>query len=119
MEAVDYGFDASLANCRGKNAEVFFPSRNVRNVKDDEDAKKAVEICGECQVRRGCLDYAIRYEAVGIWGGATELQRELLRRKRGIQLPLDRCASPYVLRASRNGRVDRLMRTVEELEKIL
>jgi WhiB family redox-sensing transcriptional regulator len=41
---------------------------------DRESAAK--RICGDCPVRRECLDYAMRVrEPFGIWGGLNETER--------------------------------------------
>jgi hypothetical protein len=39
----------------------------------------AVEICGRCSMRAGCLDQALRTgEQLGVWGGLTPDQRAAL-----------------------------------------
>ena len=51
------------ANCRGADADLFFPERGA-------STRKAKSICGACEVRGECLDYAIEMgEKFGIWGG--------------------------------------------------
>jgi WhiB family redox-sensing transcriptional regulator len=43
---------------------------------------KAREICARCQVRRQCLEFALRTgEAQGIWGGTTPEERARERRR--------------------------------------
>jgi len=47
----------------------FIPSRLLREV---EEVKK---VCRNCPVRKQCLDYAVKYNEYGIWGGTTEEER--------------------------------------------
>jgi hypothetical protein len=55
--------------------ETFFASAAA-----DIEAAKA--ICFECPVRLRCLDEAIRDPHVrGIWGGASERERQSMRRR--------------------------------------
>jgi len=66
------------ANCRGADADLFFPERGA-------STRKAKAICGECQVRAQCLDFAIDVgEKFGIWGGMSERERRRVRRERQI-----------------------------------
>jgi WhiB family redox-sensing transcriptional regulator len=43
-------------------------------------------ICSGCSVRQQCLEWAVRHEAHGLWGGMTPRERMLIRRKRNIIL---------------------------------
>lgn len=66
------------ANCRGADADLFFPERGA-------STRKAKSICGECQVRAQCLDFAIGVgEKFGIWGGMSERERRRVRRERQV-----------------------------------
>ena len=66
------------ANCRGADADLFFPERGA-------STRKAKAICGECQVRAQCLDFAIDVgEKFGIWGGMSERERRRVRRERQV-----------------------------------
>lgn len=66
------------ANCRGADADLFFPERGA-------STRKAKAICGECQVRAQCLDFAIEVgEKFGIWGGMSERERRRVRRDRQV-----------------------------------
>lgn len=66
------------ANCRGADADLFFPERGA-------STRKAKSICGECQVQAECLDFAIDIgEKFGIWGGMSERERRKVRRERQI-----------------------------------
>lgn len=66
------------ANCRGADADLFFPERGA-------STRKAKSICGACEVRAECLDYAVDMgEKFGIWGGLSERERRRVRRERMV-----------------------------------
>lgn len=73
------------ANCLGINPDLFFPERG-------RVVKEAREICSECHVKSECLEYALTHgEKWGVWGGTSERDRRVIRRKRlqqGQRLPL-------------------------------
>jgi WhiB family redox-sensing transcriptional regulator len=64
------------ASCRGEPLDVFFPGENGEYV-------RARAVCGICPVRAECLDYALTppRERHGFWGGATERERQRMRRR--------------------------------------
>lgn len=63
------------ALCAQTNPEAFFPEKGGST----RDAKK---VCGGCDVKSTCLEYAIENdERFGIWGGMSERERRKLRRK--------------------------------------
>ncbi len=67
-----------LANCRGANADLFFPERGA-------STRTAKSICRQCTVREECLEFAIvNSEKFGIWGGLSERERRKIRRQRTI-----------------------------------
>jgi WhiB family redox-sensing transcriptional regulator len=54
----------------------FFPERG-------ESLSAAKAVCGTCSVREECLDYAMQWNHLsGVWGGLSERERRLLRRRR-------------------------------------
>ncbi len=63
------------ALCGQVDPELFHPLKGGSTV-------EAKRICGMCEVRQDCLDYALKHrERSGIWGGLSERQRrDLLRR---------------------------------------
>ena len=66
------------ANCKGANADLFFPERGA-------STRAAKAICRECQVRGDCLEFALRSgEKFGIWGGLSERERRRVRRERQV-----------------------------------
>ena len=105
------GFDVSNANCRGADIHLFYPNlQTLRGVGAIAIQKQAIHICGGCQVKEPCLEYAVKNEAEGIWGGTTEVEREAIRIKRKISLPLDRPRPDTVKRALRTGSIRKLLK---------
>lgn len=66
----------NLANCRNVSGRIFFEEA-VRII-----VKEAKAVCNKCPVRERCLDFAIRNEEVGIWGGMTTTERRRHARHR-------------------------------------
>jgi hypothetical protein len=65
----------SMGACRSVADDTWFP--------DPADTAKAAALdrCGFCPVRRSCLAHALATgEDCGVWGGTTELQRDVLVR---------------------------------------
>ncbi|MFC4243560.1 WhiB family transcriptional regulator [Gryllotalpicola reticulitermitis] len=63
------------ALCAQTDPEAFFPEKGGST----RDAKK---ICGTCEVRAQCLEYALQNdERFGIWGGLSERERRKLRKR--------------------------------------
>lgn len=67
-----------FANCLGVDPELFFPGRG-------ESTKEAKEVCYGCIVREDCLAFGLD-ERFGIWGGMSERERRILRRRRQLTL---------------------------------
>jgi WhiB family redox-sensing transcriptional regulator len=64
------------ANCIGVATSLFFPERG-------ESHAEPQAVCAGCEVKRECLDYAMRHRIqTGIWGGESERARRRLRRER-------------------------------------
>lgn len=65
----------SDALCAQTDPEAFFPEKGGST----RDAKK---VCGACNVRAECLEYALSNdERFGIWGGLSERERRRLRKR--------------------------------------
>lgn len=65
-----------LANCVGRDPDLFFPERGAHTA-------EAKRVCHECVVREQCLEYALdNGEKFGIWGGLSERERRRVRRER-------------------------------------
>lgn len=68
--------------CRGEGTDIFFHERYSHAVRE---AKK---LCDICVVREKCLDFAYKYEVVGVWGGTTTVERKRhIRLQRYLGLP--------------------------------
>jgi WhiB family redox-sensing transcriptional regulator len=70
--------------CVGKTALFFTPERKTKEILAQE--REALFICEPCPIREECLEWAIRHEQYGVWGGKTEWQRRVLRKERNILL---------------------------------
>ena len=69
------------ALCRDTDPELFFPVGTTGNALVQIDNAK--EVCTECPSSQGCLDFALETnQDSGIWGGLTEEERRVIRRKR-------------------------------------
>lgn len=63
------------ALCAQTDPEAFFPEKGGST----RDAKR---ICGTCDVRSECLEYALQNdERFGIWGGLSERERRKIKRR--------------------------------------
>lgn len=79
------------ALCRDTDPELFFPIGTTGQATVTQDHAKRV--CGECEVKRDCLDYALdTNQDSGIWGGLTEEERRVIRRKRAAAARASRTA---------------------------
>lgn len=65
--------------CRGQDVDLFDG--------DETLALFAKALCRECRFQPVCLDYALRYDVEGVWGGTTRAERAELRRRRGLPDP--------------------------------
>ncbi|TQJ56935.1 transcription factor WhiB [Streptomyces sp. SLBN-115] len=62
------------ALCAQTGAEFFFPEPG-------SSVREAKRICGMCEMRSACLEYALdNDERFGVWGGMSEKERLNLRR---------------------------------------
>jgi hypothetical protein len=80
------------AACASVDPELFFP-HEVEDERGRVSARYgnlplAKNICDSCPLKNPCLIYALHNIEVGIWGGTTESQREILRRN--AKIPISR-----------------------------
>ncbi|MFD7433659.1 WhiB family transcriptional regulator [Streptomyces sp. NPDC059861] len=62
------------ALCAQTGSDFFFPEPG-------SSVREAKRICGLCEIRTACLDYALANdERFGVWGGLSEKERLQLRR---------------------------------------
>jgi WhiB family redox-sensing transcriptional regulator len=63
------------ALCSQTDPEAFFPEKGG-------STREAKRICGRCEVKAECLEYALGHdERFGIWGGLSERERRKLKRR--------------------------------------
>jgi WhiB family transcriptional regulator, redox-sensing transcriptional regulator len=68
------------AACRTAEPELFFPISLVAGA--SAHIERAKLVCASCPVRPQCLNYALNHrQEQGIWGGLTDEERRLLRRR--------------------------------------
>ncbi|GAA2231472.1 WhiB family transcriptional regulator [Streptomyces amakusaensis] len=64
------------ALCAQTGPEFFFPAPG-------SSTQEAKLLCGACEGRVECLEYALRHdEKFGVWGGMSERERDRLKRAR-------------------------------------
>lgn len=64
-----------FALCAQTDHEAFFPDKGG-------STREAKQVCGNCEVRIECLDYALnKDERFGIWGGLSERERRKLKKR--------------------------------------
>jgi WhiB family redox-sensing transcriptional regulator len=81
---------AAKGACRNMNVETFYPENGAQySRRHINDAKM---VCESCEVRIPCLEYSLKYETLGIWGGMTESERRRFRLKNNIALNRNRFA---------------------------
>lgn len=114
-------FDTNQALCKGQDIAIFYPSYGKRYMFNGASHGKQVAtakaMCESCKVIKGCLEYSLHFEPLGVWGGKTEIEREVLRRQKGIQLPSDRQSSSSVRRSVNAGRVGRTVARLGSLNE--
>lgn len=69
------------AACIDEDPELFFPIGTTGPA--IEQANAAKRVCARCEVRESCLEFALETrQDAGVWGGLTEDERRVLRRRR-------------------------------------
>lgn len=78
--------------CKGKSTELWFPMTKKGGLNATERKQRiendllVVETCNSCHATTHCLEYSLRHEPFGTWGGKTEIERAEIRKERGISL---------------------------------
>jgi WhiB family redox-sensing transcriptional regulator len=75
---VNYPEWQGTPNCRSVDSEEFFVPDGSSTYREVKMLKK---ICSNCEVKKQCLDYSLKHAVFGYWGGTTEYERKLMRRK--------------------------------------
>lgn len=65
--------------CEGTDTEMFF-AKNA----DYENKPLLRKICDGCPAKRECRDYALEWLVEGWWANTTYMERERIRKERGI-----------------------------------
>jgi WhiB family redox-sensing transcriptional regulator len=74
----------TAGSCLAADPELFFPITSAAMA--PEQVAEALRICGRCQVREQCLEFAMdNSETHGIWGGTTPEERTRDRRRRAAR----------------------------------
>ena len=73
-------FDTKKAACKGEDITLFYPILPAGQHRKDVEIAK--HLCEQCEVIKGCLEYSLHYEPLGIWGGKSEVEREVLRQQK-------------------------------------
>ncbi|OAR23102.1 transcriptional regulator [Streptomyces sp. ERV7] len=67
------------ALCAQAGPEFFFPAPG-------SSTREAKQLCGSCEGRQACLEYALANdERFGVWGGLSEQERLQLQRSRELR----------------------------------
>lgn len=81
-----------FALCRDTDPDLFFPVGTTGQAVVTIDHAK--QVCAACDVNRDCLDFALdTNQDSGIWGGLSEEERRVIRRRRAAELRAARAAS--------------------------
>lgn len=77
--------DWEQAKCIGhKNPDWFFDYEIARSG-DNRNVKEQRKFCSDCPINLDCLDYALRVDVRGFWGGTTREERMRIRRQTGME----------------------------------
>jgi len=95
--------------CKGQDVNKWFPMIVAELTREQlkqvhKDSEEAKAICFKCEKQEECLEYALRNEPLGIWGGKTEAERAYIRSERNILVSRDaRIYLPGIGRRNANG----------------
>lgn len=67
--------------CTEVGVEIFYPEGPGEA---ESIYRMSRRICGNCPVKQACLEWAVRHESHGMWGGTTPRERMAIRKKLGI-----------------------------------
>jgi WhiB family redox-sensing transcriptional regulator len=68
----------NLARCAVTKADpdIFFMDDKDETNYDATKTRMALAICGQCPIEKQCLEFAIKEEMEGVWGGTTTKERK-------------------------------------------
>jgi WhiB family transcriptional regulator, redox-sensing transcriptional regulator len=105
----DYDEPPTEGLCKGQDVNKWFPLLGAEFTREEikqaqRDAQEAKSICFKCPMVEPCLEYALRHEPLGIWGGKSEAERAFIRAERNIILSREgRIYLPGIGRRNANG----------------
>lgn len=65
--------------CADEDPEMFFS-------KDEQVQKIAKQICETCDVKAECLDFAIKQNQSGVWGGTSDKERRQFKYNQRLEI---------------------------------
>ena len=72
--------DHGIPVCATTDPEIFFPEKGAKG-QSSYIVNAARRICGACPYKKPCLEWAVVHDEMGIWGGTTQKERRVHRRK--------------------------------------
>lgn len=105
----DYDFPPTNGKCKGQDVSHWFPRADKgQNAEERAEYRRsiqfAISVCEQCDVQEHCLEYSLRHEPHGIWGGKTEVERAMLRNEKNILLSREgRVFIPGIGKRNANG----------------
>ena len=64
--------------CAEIGGDLWFPDKN----EDTREMRMAKQLCLSCTHKTECLEWAVKNEMFGIWGGKSAVERKNIRRMR-------------------------------------
>lgn len=95
-------------NCRGMSPVLFVgPDGGEGRTERDERELRAKAVCAGCPLHGDCLEWAIKHNEKGVWGGTNVEDRRVIkrRRSRGTAKGIER--GPDELTEQQKARVER------------
>jgi Transcription factor WhiB len=77
MDGIKAPFFDGTQPCAQTDPELFFPDSAGDALRIKSVIKR---ICGSCDFKTECLEYALETRPFGIWGGTLESERKRMRR---------------------------------------
>lgn len=71
--------DWTDAACRGIPVARFYP--------ESGEPFRHRDVCGNCPIQPKCLDWGLRHEGFGVWGGKSQRELASIRQEQGITIP--------------------------------
>lgn len=71
------------ARCKDTGHDAWYPTEEVRS---HLDFTTLARVCNSCPVQAECASHAIRHEEFGYWGGMSQHELRMMRKKNNIPL---------------------------------